>query len=93
MLHPLPRSLLLRSLDYILGLQYFLSLASTSNIIAKGVLDDAINDGGLSMIDFKAVLVGLGEVEIRAEGKYYPDVSQLVLSKLIPYSRQTCERF
>lgn len=68
LLHPFPRSLLLLSLDFILGFQSFLAVVESTIGVAKVVLDDVIEAGGLSMVEWKNLLIGLGEIIIQPEG-------------------------
>lgn len=71
LLHPLPRSLLLSGVTYILALQqFFASFGETANTalrLSRNVLDDAIDFGGVSLREWSSVLIGLNEIVFASE--------------------------
>lgn len=67
LLHPLPRSLLLKTVEAILGLQAFLgTFPSNSNItvdLSRTVLDDTIEFNGLVAVEWRNFLQGIDALE------------------------------
>jgi hypothetical protein len=72
LLHPLPRRLLLRIAEDILGLQAFLAtFPPNSNItvdISRTVLDDAVDYNGLVLGEWRNLLLKIGEIPGLGQG-------------------------
>lgn len=91
LLHPFPRALLLKAAGYVLGLHAFLgAFPPASNLtvdMARAVLDDAAEEGGLVLDEWRSTLVGVGNVEGLSGSS--PDLASLLTDLAIPASFAT----
>ncbi|KAM0748878.1 hypothetical protein T439DRAFT_56434 [Meredithblackwellia eburnea MCA 4105] len=88
-LHPLPRSLLLRAAECILGLQAFLAVFPiNSNMtvdMSRNVLDDVVGFNGLVLREWVAALTRVGELD-GLTGFASPDLQNMLVDFTIPDS-------